>query len=81
MDSSPFAAKLVKVVQEIGLDLFWLRQAKLDAVQQPNLPQVAEQFKLRVLAVADHMDMLRTAIVWISPRASPLNAGSTVGMG
>ena len=57
MNSSPFAAKVGKLAQEVDLDLFQTRQPKPDVAQQPYLLQVAEQFKPRVILGCDHMDM------------------------
>ena len=79
MDSSPFAAKVGKVVQEIGLDQFQLPQSEPDVAQQPYLPQVAEQFKPRVLLGSDHMDMRRKVIVGIDHHAPALEVGKDRG--
>src|ERR1017187_2662757 len=72
MDSSPFAAKAGKVVQEVCLDPFQLPQPEPDVAQQPYLPKVAEQFKPRVLSGSDHVHMRRMVIVRIDHHAPAL---------
>jgi hypothetical protein len=63
MDSSPFAAKVGKVLQKVALDLLQLRKSETDVAQHPDAIQVAEQFKPRMRFDANRMDMRRAVVV------------------
>jgi hypothetical protein len=75
MDSSPFAAKVGKVLQKVALDLLQLRKSETDVAQQPDAIQVAKQFKPRMRSDANRMDRRRAVVVWIDHNARALEDG------